>query len=268
MQRQLESRVVEVFSSFQEKNLKKKFLFITGVPRSGTTLLANLINVQSCSLCLDEPILAWLQTGKTFFSKDIENDYGLDTYLPPNQVLKRLLNNNHEHTLIGIKETFRTSDHPIYPTESLLNMLLSHHMNKQISVIIRDPRDVWASVVKRNSFYRQNISTFNEMLNAWRGLCLLAVEHELQILQYENLVRAPHPVLGQIFQLVGIPIDTFQLSPAAMSGYGDHLARKEGAIFADSIGKYKKELNRTEIQYIEDRCALFMERFGYLSQHK
>lgn len=166
--------------------------------------------------------------------------------------------------------------------------------NFKFIVIVRDPRDVIASIIKVAERHTENkiispqtqltdikqhcdhyISYYADVLNN-----LGKFNNRLIFVKYENFMNEPDNELQRISQFSGAKYDTrrameFLPEHAAAANF-DKKSREEdpfsGAFWSDSytesittdrIGKYKDVLNAAQIEEIQQRLQAIGSRFGY-----
>lgn len=172
--------------------------------------------------------------------------------------------------------------------------LSRHFHNFRFVVIIRDPRDVIASVMEVAERHRRNkiISPQTELVNIKKH-CDNYIAYYLDVLKneenfrnrlifvrYEDFMKDPGRELQRISQLAGLRYDTeratgFLPEHAAAQNFNKEAREKDpfsGAFWSelytkplstDRISRYKDLLNEKQIEEIERRLDLFGNRFNY-----
>mgnify|MGYP006304499563 CR=1 FL=1 len=238
-------------------------VFIVGSPRSGTTLLASLIDNHCDAICLIEPYLSWLQTGRFESNYLMESNVGLYGLFPPHRFIAYLCENS-SFQAVGFKETFRTKNHPTFPSEDFIRKNRYIDGVDKTLVIIRDPRDIWLSVVRRHSKYENDRKTLGELLDAWNRLCLWIESDSLDYIKYEDLVQNPQS-LYSILEVLDLDFSEEILDNSPKRGFGDQCAQEGKGIFQSSVGRYEDELKPEIENLITSRCNPILARFGYSS---
>lgn len=237
----------------------KKIFQIVGVPRSGTTMLSMAIDGVDNAACITEPYLSWLTTGHI----DYKEKTGKVTrsYSSPHKLIKKLIQNN-DLECVGFKETFRLMSHPTVPTEDfIISNYRSGSLDRTIA-IIRDPRDVWSSVVSRYSD-RNGIPSLEFVCKTWNVFSQWVIDDDVYFVRYEDFVLNPSGVFMDVAQYLGLSENFEELIIRPSIGYGDERAARGGKIFSSSVGKYKNNLNAGEAEDIERLCLELMEQFDY-----
>lgn len=159
--------------------MKKLFFLILGLPRSGSTLLTNLINSQPTGFCASEPL--W----------ENENFHKVKTFgkiLPPldslrtqdiPSFLKNQLNTNN-FTFGGYKETYRNWQFDY----------LKPHINNDLDFIIkiyRDPVQNFGSWKKKKNWGKQydSATDFVTCYNNFKDITFKKVYN----IQYEDILK-------------------------------------------------------------------------------
>lgn len=258
------------FRSSQLANINRhgsQIIQIVGVPRSGTTLLAAMVGSHSKATSLIEPYLAWLQRGSFDFDFDSlagqvkqEERSAFLQRLPP--ALMRRLCRTPGLQVIAFKETYRTERHPTFPSRRFLERNEEQQAVDHTLAIVRDPRDVWASVITRHPNLREDRDTREELLYAWNTLCSWIRDADLSFIRYEDLSSEP-PRIESLLDIVGLDSEPSVFEPKKSPGHGDKRAQSGGEITSTSVGRYVDALEGTTIDEIEQRCSVHMSHFEY-----
>jgi len=246
-----------------KKNSSKdtKLIQIVGLPRSGTTLLASILNNHDDAICLVEPYLSWLSSKQVLPPKDnlIFNHSQLS--LPPNDVINSLVK-SEKYRIVGFKETYRTKRHKTFPSRSFLEKNQKEKRVDFTLVILRDPRDGWASVVKRHSKYESDFEALSEYVFAWNKLIEWIVSEKIRYVKYENLVRAPKETISN-FDELGLDWETELTRVNPTTGFGDATAQEGGKINTKSIATYSDVLTKEVIHFIITETEYWFKHTGY-----
>lgn len=172
--------------------------------------------------------------------------------------------------------------------------LSKYFQNFKFIVIVRDPRDVIASIIKVAGRHKENrISSpqtqlvdiekhCNSYINYYRDVLknLDDFDKKLIIVKYEDFMSEPGKQLSRISQFSGVRYDAeraIEFLPEHASAINfDKGAREKdpfsGAFWSDSytkpistdrIGRYKEVLNGPQIEEIERRLQAFGNHFNY-----
>jgi hypothetical protein len=241
----------------------KKIFQLVGLPRSGTTLLASIIDNHPNAVCLIEPYLSWIRRG--VFDINLPGDGEILSGYKiqhPDRYIEYLCSNTMLH-VIGFKETYRTQNHPI-PTASFLMKNARFRYVDDTIVIVRDPRDAWVSALTRSENTFLSFADLEEYVCALKGLLDWIIKDHLFVLRYEDLVLEPCLVKDVIDKL-GLSFQKSILKLREKEGFGDIRAQSGGPIFSSSIGRYKEYLESDLLGYIEDNSTEYLTYFGYPS---
>jgi len=156
-------------------------------------------------------------------------------------------------------------------TERYAERVFSEFPDATIIHIIRDPRDRYASTLKRWSGGRGGVAVASAI---WNRTADLAVRHSADYpdrymaLRYEDLAQQPEEQLKRVCELIGETYEPQMLGmgadpdfrEAGNSSYGEPTA---GAISTSSIGRYREVLTDWQIRHIQDRAGARLEYWDY-----
>ena len=138
--------------------------------------------------------------------------------------------------------------------------------------MIRDPRDRYASVLKRWKSVRGGIGAATA---AWLASVHLGERNERRfpgrymLLRYEDLASEPETSLRRVSEFIGEAYDTGMLnmdgaedfrSTGGNSSYG---AFEAGTISTRSIGRFRATLTPADIAFVQSRAGSAMRVYGY-----
>jgi hypothetical protein len=244
----------EVWSSTPVSEIDRsgKTLFqLTGLARSGTTVLSGLVDQQPDALCLSEPFRSWILRGSSLYAGGAWTRH-------PSLLIEELCRQQPERC-IGFKETFYTSEH----RQSLAN---EHFFRRNAAAgivtiaIVRDPRDVYASV---EAAVGSRTEVPERFTRTWLTFAEWAREAATCLVTYEDLATSPGPAMERVSEALGIERHAPETALAARPGEGDSRALRGGAVSAESIGRFADRLDAAKVAQIERRCGDVMESFGY-----
>jgi hypothetical protein len=229
----------------------KTLVQLAGVARSGTTLLSGLVDQQRDALCVSEPFRSWvLQVGSPYSG-------GVWTR-HPSRLIEELCRVRSEHC-IGFKETFYTSDH----RHDLAN---EHFFRRNAAAgivtiaIVRDPRDIYASV---EALVGSRTDVPERFTRTWVAFTEWARDAAACLVTYEELATSPGPAMERVCEALGIECYAPEAAVAARSGGGDVRALRGGSVSTDSIGRFVDRLDAAKVAQIERACGEVMASFGY-----
>lgn len=275
------------------------WIFVGGSQRGGTTLLQTLLcqDAEVNPLIQEAKYLRHLVAAYRFGKSQFQNetrDYfrDADGYLAFNRKLVRAFLENTLSLFPGRKHLVLREPHLTMLFPELGELL----PKARFLCVIRDPRDVIASMIEvgkklkaqgtatdsmarlfigRNiDHLSQHVLSFYEPVFRSRASSL---RERIHFLRYEDLVRDPDQQLQIIRRFTGLKLAGIDPHADPDTGKVDHnrgsayqrawKTDKDGkAIADDSIGRYRKVLDRKEVAAIEKNCARLMARFKYLTK--
>ena len=273
-----------------------KNIFIGGSQRSGTTLLQLL-------LCQCDQVNPMIHEAHTLFhyvqayrlGKNRFGSEGKD-YFPSESAF---LNFNRQwfkdfiHSVSGMYSDtqFLVLKNPHLTRYFVELSELSDDM--LFIVIVRDPRDVIASLIQvgkrlnqqdysstgAQPYLTRDITRMSEnLLSTYLPLFTeqaRAMRARLRIIRYENLVQNTPSVLQELGEFCGLSLSSIDSAEVMNTGNFSLDKRTDyskawnsgnfgKAVDSSRIGRYKQELSQNEIAEVEKICADFMQQFGYL----
>jgi len=142
--------------------------------------------------------------------------------------------------------------------------------------IIRDPRDVVASWLKRRGdSVSERAKTLVRVCYLWSlsvhlaAYGLRAYPGRYHVLRYENLVKSPQEVIRAICRFLDIEFRENMLTPTKLgkpvppnSSYAETEAR--AAVISSQIGRFADVLGAGELLFVEDLLSRQMSACGYI----
>jgi hypothetical protein len=229
----------------------KQLFQVAGLARSGTTLLAGLIDEQPDAMCLSEPFRSWVLHAKSTY------DDGVWTRHPSRLVEDQC--RRRPERCIGVKETFYSNQHPDgHANEDFFRRNASDGI---ITIaLVRDPRDVYASV---EAMLGPRPDVPERFTATWLTFVEWSSVAADCLITYEDLVATPNAVLERVCTTLQIEFDDSRVSLRGRAGEGDKKALCGGSVSTRSIGRFTQRLDRAKALQIEERCGSRMARFGY-----
>lgn len=213
----------------------KKFFLILGLPRSGTTLLNNILNSQSNIFSISEPIWEKIQTGKI-------NSFGkinLNTNLQPIEIVPKLqqfLKSSDTYDYGGIKETFRHWE--------LLPVSIAQLSNIDfIFRIKRNPIDCFGSWKEKTS-WGNNYTNIDSFITSYKEISSINHDNIIDI-DYDLMIDNGIDYLNNVLPFT---IERFEVSPTNF-GYGDVKANNSTKI---EKRPSKKNISTYELQRLKE----------------
>lgn len=154
-------------------------------------------------------------------------------------------------------------------TDTAYETYLASYPNSYFVYIVRDPRDVYASLMAAD-FGVGLRAAAQRWVKGIEAFQAFQAEHpdQCRILRYEDLVQDPGAALSEVFGMAGLEMEdavlAFQDSKARIldSSHPNAANLKKG-FFGNSVGRYVRDLTRSEVQGIESRCGELMHALGY-----
>jgi hypothetical protein len=267
-------------------------IFIVGTARSGTTLMAsmldahprlNMLPIETEIFSLWQRRWRHLDLGKpddferfwAEFSTNVRfKQLDLDLIRPR---LTRSHPSNAKFILTTIAEIDaekngkkrwgeKTPNH-----WTCIDRILRAYPDAQIIIMVRDPRACVASILKtpwnvldEQGYSRQWVD-FVHVLRQW------ASDKRVRIASYENLIKEPVQVLGDLCGWLGEEysdsmLDRSRLADRLNSLKGwqlEHYQKALKPISIKSLSAWRTELDSNQIAIIEHVCGKLMREFGY-----
>lgn len=142
--------------------------------------------------------------------------------------------------------------------------------NSYFIYILRDPRDVWVSHVKRN--FKRSV---DEVCDAW-NIYLEKFEDfskkhhsSAALIRYEDLVTNPKDTINNIFMIIPLEVESslfeFYKSKATVHRSSHpNLEQLSQDFFTSSIASWKDSIKYEDKHFIEKSCGKLMKDYGYL----
>lgn len=247
----------------------EKHIFVVGPPRSGTTLVMSIL--------ASHPRIANLQEETYFFLRWNYTDFQLPEV--PDSEMKKFVSSAESYIDLfdqiarfakqrQEKDFFleKTPEHAI-----VLDLLLNKYPESCFVAIVRDPRDGYLSARRNPELDNWSLENYCE---DWRqcteNLLDNSDSQRLKLFRYEDLCADPDEVSHQMMLHVGLELHDHQLDPdqygakTSLSGRKGH-ERLSRRISEDTVGRWKDQLNQSDLKKIEHLCASGMNKLGYVT---
>ncbi len=261
-------------------------IFIVGGPRSGTTLLRNMLNRHpAIAICRETEFFHWVYSRRRNFGclSDLDNrrrvvkEYVATQRIQRMRVdlealsrtlldeatsypamflsLMRFFANSHGKRRCGEKT----------PHNGLITELLYEwYPDASVIHILRDPRDAVASMLRMPWAPKNVVSNTRLWLSFNLGAQRSSVNPRYLLVRYEELVSHPEVELHRICAFLGE-----EYSPAMLEPNFDPAVnlfwfrRAEEPVTTERLGKWREELTVNQVALVEWVVGRHMQTFGY-----
>lgn len=244
-----------------------KTVFIVGAPRSGTTLLHTLVSAHDS--CYTVPYETGLFTWQNLYDRPRLGLSLAETHERLNKALD----------IVQFLQDF-AKDLPDYKKESYFVEKTPQHVNRLKTLkkkfpnakfvhIYRDVRDCYISsrsVESMTAFRDAQFYARYWNRSVANGLKMKSDE-SVFTLSYEQLVSNPPVELGKLMDFLGLEQQEQQLDPNV---YGvderskrKHFKRLSGPIDNSSVGRWKRELDSSDLEAIQSESFELLHKLGY-----
>ncbi len=276
-------------------------IFVVGAPRSGTTLLATLLNRHQRIAAAPEShyIRFWMRKHpgdpasdehferfwRAFSGSDRFKQFELDA----NEVrerIERVRPRTWRSVFDGLMSAYaeargrprwaeKTPDHFQH-----LPRLFEWYPDARVLFVVRDPRAVAASTARSpwgNDDYAGHAYRWRRSIGVLEGL---AGDERVMRVRYEDLVTDPEPTLRAVCEHIGEAFDPAMLeagdeaTPGAKAGSAkgewaaEHFRRASGAVNTESLEKWRKQMSPAQVRDVEAVAGHKLREQGYeASEH-
>jgi hypothetical protein len=157
-------------------------------------------------------------------------------------------------------------------TEEYADQIFNEFPQAKLIHIIRDPRDRYASVLKRLNATSRRIGVDTMKWLASARIARRAAEqypNNVLIVRYETLAHRPEETLIQVCNFIGEPYTPEMLTMTGAPRYSQSGANtsfekvKPGVISTRSIGRFQQVISPWEIAFIQTFAGRMMAEFDY-----
>lgn len=282
------------------KHLKR--IFIIGCPRSGTTLLQNLLYNIVGSFPIPETF---------FFHLLINNNYVTLRSLPPfmnfkypeyielntfERIIKRVEKDINFHLSKKLKsdvlKQIQTKSLKVKDFFDLIMLSYSKNNNDNIIIektpihtyhlsyikrlfpdaiflnIVRDPRDVFVSFNKMIVLQGKKTRTVAEFCYLWNKMIKIGIKFNLNTIKYEDLIKNPLTTINNNISKYNLSISDIKKNSFKEIVRPDEIWKEKARynVLADNTNKFNNILSNKEIAYIDYFCRKGMKNYGYKSE--
>ena len=244
-----------------------RHLFVVGAPRSGTTLLQILLgNHPAC--CTWEAETAVFTWQNVFTSQ--QGIFGLEASRVAN--FFRDCGDIVEFFDACARESKRKRGGQILVEKTPQHVLrteflVEHFPESSVVHIHRDGRDCYCSARTASIPHGETVEEFARYWSKCIRARLDVTSETVIDVSYDSLVTDPKEELEVIMESLDLSLDERQLSLERRAddprSQADKFARLGEAIDASSQGRWREELNRSEVQAFEGIAGQQLEALGY-----
>jgi hypothetical protein len=262
-------------------------LFIVGAPRSGTTLLRNMLNRHPLlAVCGETRFYHYLYARRRAFGDlgNLKNRRRLvEEYLSTERV-QRLgidlpgLGERLMREAIGYRELFtsvleyyaESQGKPRYGEKTPHHALFTETLcewfpGANILHLVRDPRDVVASLQRMVWAPNSIVANAQVWLDCNLGARRSSHRPEYLLIRYEKLVAEPEQELSRICAFLGCEFAPQMLVPDTQSDVNRRVRAHQKDINMERLGKWQEQLSTDDVALVEWAAGSAMQDFGYES---
>lgn len=256
-------------------------IFIMGCARSGTSLLAEILNNHSrISIYFESHYYPLFRSELPYYG-DLKESSNLRFFL--GDVLTTLTENSHnrptpeevqavmkdctfEAILSAILHVFAVKSGKVRSGDktprhfAYLDEIIENFPSSPVIFIVRDPRDTVASLRKAfNTSIRGGCQQWNDAISNYRRF-----KNRVHLVRYESLVLAPEETMRSICAYLNEPFEEglFEFFQKSGPRNGNHHDKLFKPIDSSSIGNYRS-MSEDDIRQVELRCSTGMRESGY-----
>ena len=236
--------------------VRNRLLQITGLTRSGKTLLGAILATHPEVLMLHEPYHQWLFRG---FIEYAHGDVIHRWSGHPGRLLSALA--TFPAQWIAFEEPYRSRAHGRWANQYFFERNL--RLGIRTLVMMRDPRDIWIEIVRRIPEKKGNVP--DRFLDTWNSLACWVLSEKICYFRYKDLIEDPPAHLRQLCL-------TLSLAPAAIDAvhHGDpelpEAFRWNGGAIDRAVPSCtlrERSAFQADCEQIASACGPLMSRFGY-----
>lgn len=264
----------------------------TGLPRSGTNLLKNILSQNNSLSISHESVLPYM-VYQVLSAPKLENLDKHFNYLENEKSLKDKINN----FIIGGISKLDSSTNKTYIDHNkawlkVLPYLI--HLNYKVIISVRNIKDILGSIenqrkdnilfddlsfvnlncnnplLERFEYYLQNIASLSWGINFINELCQnKTLRKNVLIVRYEDFTSNPQKILGNIYNFIGIENFNHDFKNIKEEGFPDvHVAAR--LLFSHKVNKEIKEsktysYDSTTNDFLNQKFFSYLKFLGYLN---
>ena len=247
-----------------------KLVFVVGAPRSGTTLLQNLIAEHSAYFSIPEE--TGIFSGLNIFDPR-RRHFGLGQ-----SDLRQLFNKSSniiEFFGGGVEILSKAHEDKIFVEKTpqhvnYLPTLMTRFPNARFVNIVRDGRDCYCSAFNNEDVLQKHsiVSFAKYWRKCVRSALAVSESGRVHSLRYEQLAEKPKSTLSEVMDYLGTSLEKQQLDHTA---YGDEPRSDLGAfkrlkepISTRTVGQWKTKMTNEQSKQFQKIAGNELDEFGYL----
>lgn len=250
------------------KRSDEDHIFVVGAPRSGTTLVSNVIanNSAVCSLGSETNIFSWHTCFALFDGKAGLNSDDFNSLRKRHRNVVDLLDelSKSRKTESGRSRFLEKTPQHVFH----LGFITKHFPNAKIVNVIRDPRDAYLSSKSNNAIRQKSAHHYGTYWKKSIQARQKFIGHPSIIdIKYESLTNNPSKEFTKLMSWLELDYEESQISPSKMVK-DPRAGSKEFRLLGKEIsnernGMYQKELSADEIQEVETAAGDILSLMGY-----
>jgi hypothetical protein len=252
-------------------------LFLLGCPRSGTTLLANILNSHNGIIMTSETAV-FLLLSETIRKCRAGVSSGLLFGKQYNSQLADLIERNARKFIHRYYEQIRELQDKRrlafwgekHPHHSLCLEFIEDLYPRALYIFItRDPRDAACSIAAMNGWsFRASLDSWIQFSSAYEAFLERLDEGRWLWIRYEDLVGGYEEVTQAILSWLRLELTnevrSFLSTYRHVDAHHIRAARLTHRDFAvESVGRWRRELDDTDVQYAREAVGRYLEKYGY-----
>lgn len=250
----------------------RRFLFVFGAPRSGTTLLQTCLAAHPQFFSVDGE-LTLFSFGQDIFRRDRFADYlpdeTLDEIYGRARTIAQFADLLYGALTDGAKDCVCVEKLP--PHRHMARYISRLFPRARIVGIIRDGRDAYCSAQSHDHVRRTLGRDAARFARAWSRRAELTLQLDgmpnATLIRYEDFVRNPRGALAGVMSFADAAFSESQLSPLARQAdrrVGEKaFAKLGGAIDAGSVSRWRREMDVESVRAFERAAGATLRHAGY-----
>jgi hypothetical protein len=247
----------------------QRHIFVVGPPRSGTTLMKNLLRGHSKIASVDGETFFFLRRNYTDFSHSAVAPQRMQELIEKARDAVHLFDLFAREVAADQRFVEKTPAHA-----TRVGFILRHFPEARVVFTVRDGRDGYLSAL-RNPGYRAKLKEAGPVLKSyaevWKTcvaeLCRYGDRSAVLHVDYETLCADPEPQLRSVMEFLEEPFETAQLDT---DQYGQtpksqkrSQKRLNERISAKTVGDYRSEMSRKDIRAFQAIAGRELQAMGY-----